>query len=93
LEDRVVELRRNLSAVLLDLCASQMTSLYQQEEIAISRDEKDRVSETVQLAENSAMREERKLLLDETKQMAKELQISEREEEKRKEARKRPTAT
>lgn len=87
LEDRVVELRRNLSAVLLDLCESQMTSLGQQEEIAESRDQKDRVSEAVQTAENQATREERKLSRDETQQTAKEVQMHEREAGKRTEGR------
>lgn len=90
LEDRVVELRRNLSAILLDLCESQMTSLSQQEEIAESRDQKDRVSEAVQTGENGAMRAERKLSREETQQTAKEVQIDEREETKRKEGRRKP---
>lgn len=90
LEDRVVELRRNLAAVVLELCSSKVSSLNQQEEIAHSRDQNDRVSESVQLAENGAMREERRLSLDETKQTVQEVEIGEREETKRAEARRKP---
>lgn len=90
LEARVVELRRNLAGVLLELCDSNVNSLIQQEEIATSRDRKDRVSESVQLAENSATRTERSLSLDETKQTVKEVQIGQREETKRKEGQSKP---
>lgn len=87
LEERVVELRRNLSAVLLNLCESQIASLSQQEQVAESRDQKDRVSDTVQQAENVATQAERKQSRAETMQTAKEVQISEREEGKRTEGR------
>jgi response regulator RpfG family c-di-GMP phosphodiesterase len=90
LEDRVVELRRNLAAVVLELCSSKVNSLTQQEEIASSRDQRDRVSESVHLSENGAMRQERRLSLDETKQTVQEVEIGSREETKRNEARRKP---
>jgi response regulator RpfG family c-di-GMP phosphodiesterase len=91
LEDRVAELRRNLASVLLDLCKSNANSLNQQEEIDSSREQKDRVSESVQLAENSAMRSERRQLLDEMNQTVKEVEIGAREELKRKEGHRKLT--
>jgi PleD family two-component response regulator len=87
LEDRVVELRRNLAALLLELCETNVNSLTHQEQIADSREQKDRVSEAVHLVENGAAYKERRQLLDETTQTIKELKIGEREEEKRKEGR------
>ena len=87
LEDRVVELRRNLAALLLELCESNVDSVIQQERIAESREQKDRVSEAVRLGENGAAYTERRLLLDETDQTAKEVALSEREEGKRKKGR------
>lgn len=90
LEARVIELRRNLAAVLLNLCGSKVSSLTQQEEVASSRDRKERVPESVRTAENGAMRKERGLSLNETKQTMKEVEIGEREETKRKEGRRKP---
>ena len=90
LEERVVELRRNLAALLLDLHQSKESSLTQQEQIADSRERKDQVSTVVQLAENEAAHKERSLLLDETKQTDKELELGEREERKRTEGRHEP---
>jgi hypothetical protein len=91
LEDRVVELRKNLAAVLLDLCKLHVNNIDQQEEIATSRDQRDRVSESVNTAENGAMREERKQFLNETRQTVKEVEIGEREETKRTQGRRKPT--
>jgi CheY-like chemotaxis protein len=87
LEDRVLEMRRKLAVVLLELCGSKVNSLTQQEEVASSRDRKERVSESVHSAEDGAMRTERGLSLDETKQTVKEVEIGEREEAKRKDGR------
>lgn len=83
LEERVLTLRQNLAAVLLDLCELQVANLNQQEEIANSRERKDRVLDSIQKAENKAMREDRRLLRQETNQTVKELEIGKREETKR----------
>ncbi len=48
------------------------------------------VSEAVEAAEHGVMHEDRKLLRDETKQTAKEIEIGEREETKWAEARHKP---
>ena len=85
LEDRVIELRHNLAALLLELCESTVSSLAQQEKIADSREQKDRVSEAVRLGENGAAYTERRQLLDETQQTVKEVELGEREERKRQE--------
>lgn len=83
LEERVLALRQNLAAALLDLCQLQVANLNQQEEIASSQDLKDRVLESVHQEENGAMREDRRLLRQETNQTVKELEIGKREEIKR----------
>ncbi len=90
LEDRVVELRRNLAALLLELCESNVNSVIQQEQVAGSREQKDRVSEVVRSAENGAAYKERRLLLDETEQTVQEVGIGEREERKREKGRRKP---
>jgi CheY-like chemotaxis protein len=90
LEDRVVELRQNLAALLLELFDSNESSLTQQDHISYSQEHKDQVSEAVQLAENEATQKEGRLLLDETEQTLKEQELGEREERKRKEGRRNP---
>ncbi len=87
LEDRVVELRRKLAILLRELCESHISSITQQEQIADSREQEDRVSEAVQSVENGAAYRERGLLMDETMQTMKELEIGEREETRRKKGR------
>ena len=84
LEDQLIDLRRNLATLLLELCESNVNSVIQQEQIAESREQKDRVSEVVRLGENGAAYTERRLLLDETQQTANEVELGEREGEKRK---------
>jgi hypothetical protein len=83
LEERVLALRQNLNAVLLDLCQLQVANLNQQEEIASSRERKDRILESINQAENGAMREDRRLFRQETNQTVQELEIGKREEIKR----------
>jgi CheY-like chemotaxis protein len=90
LEERVVDLRQNLTALSLQLTESNMKSLTQQEHIANSREQKDRVSKVVQLSENEADHKEQGLLFDETTQTVKELALNKREERKRKEGRREP---
>jgi len=87
LEDQVVELRRRLSSLLLQLCESNLNSVSQQELIAYSREQNDQVSKAVRLVEDGAAHKERRLLLDETRQTVDELQIGEREKAKRKKGR------
>ncbi|GEM_PF-330953 len=86
-EDRVIELRRNLEALLLELWESNVNTHSQQEQIVDSRDQKDRVSEAVRLGEDGAAYTEKMLLLDETNQTDKEVDLDVKEEKKRKEGR------
>ncbi len=88
-EERVVELRRNLAAVMLDLCNLHLNNIGQREQIAESRDLEDRVPDIITKNENVMARTERAQLLDETKQSIKEVQIGEREEIKRKDGRRK----
>ncbi|MBC7999371.1 MAG: hypothetical protein IAF58_15580 [Leptolyngbya sp.] len=90
LDDRVVELQQNLTALLLELRESNVNSLTHQENIADSREQKDQVSEVVQLAENEAADKDQRLLLDETQQTVTERKLGEREERKRTAGRPKP---
>lgn len=83
LQERVVELRRNLASLLLELCESNVDNIAHQEQIADSREQKDRVSEAVHLSEDGAAYNERRQLLNETEQTVKELELDEKEEGKR----------
>ncbi|CAN5117017.1 hypothetical protein BH10CYA1_BH10CYA1_63320 [soil metagenome] len=86
-EDRVIELRRILESLLLELWESNVNTVSQQEQIVDSREQKDRVSEAVKLGEDGAAIKEKMLLLDETKQTDKEVDLDEKEEKKRKKGR------
>lgn len=90
LDDQVLELRRNLATLLLELCESNVNSLTQQERVADSRERNDHVSAAVKLVEDGADHKERRMLFDETTQTAKELRIANSEDTKRKNSKRKP---
>jgi CheY-like chemotaxis protein len=87
LEDRVADLRQKLSDVLLELSETLKDSIRQQEKLAESKDLEDRVSAQAKSDENTTAREERQIMLEESRQLAKEQELARREEEKAKKLR------
>jgi len=80
-EEELVELRRNLAALLLTLCDVNIGNIAQQEQIDESRNLKDRVSDKAIEDEDKATQGERKQTLRELRHAVKEFEIAEREEE------------
>jgi CheY-like chemotaxis protein len=83
-EAQLVQLRHNLTALLLNLCDMNLGNIAQQELIDESRSQRDRVSPGVVMAEDSATRAERKQTLEELHRTVDEFRITEREEEAQK---------
>jgi len=81
LEDRLGDLRLKLASVLLDLSKLHVDNIAQLEEIAQSRNLKDRVSDTVFNDENKESQVERTQRLTEVGQLVKEQNIVAEEEE------------
>lgn len=83
-EERLVELRHKLTALLLDLCDLNMGNMSQQQRIDESRNQHDRVAESVLADEDKATRAERMQTIDELHHAVDEFRIAEREEETKK---------
>jgi response regulator RpfG family c-di-GMP phosphodiesterase len=84
LEDRLLEIRSDLTTLLHELCDLQIGSISQQESIDESRRMKDYVDDSVVEAEDQATRVERKETLEELNSAVDEFKITEREESKKK---------
>lgn len=87
LEDRLGELRRTLSKVLLELYQALLHSEEQRESIAQSRELHDRVSNAVMTSENEMTGEEKKQWRTEHDQSVQEQELIDREETKGKKGR------
>jgi hypothetical protein len=87
LEDQLADLRQKLSDALLELSETLMTSIAQQEKLAESKDLEDRVSAQAKSDENTTAREEREIMLQESRQLAQEQELAQKEEEKAKKRR------
>jgi response regulator RpfG family c-di-GMP phosphodiesterase len=84
LEDRLLQIRADLTTLLHELCDLQIGSISQQESIDESRRMKDYVDVSVVEAEDEATRIERKESLEELNSSVDEFKIAQREEAKKK---------
>ncbi len=79
-EERLVELRKKLAALLVNVCDLSIGTFSHQEEIDELRGQHDFVSDSVVSAEDVATRSERKQALNELHHAVDEFEISERED-------------